>query len=285
MCAFREIRQAGRADAYQHPLLPPPREGASGGVRCHLGHGGRCSLQIPGHEYAHAPGGTIRRRLRWQRRPPRQGSAAPSCSEAAPNIHIGIDWLGSIAFKHIDKIGERVLIIGVGTPPWTVAARRDDWGAGRIKVIARRPRGFFKASSWELEDAEEEGIEILVDHVRSASCWNVENWSEWNSSGWSGTPTPDIRGQPIPSFLPCDDAILAIGQESAFPWIERDIGIEFGEQRPPRRGRVHFYVHWLGVFFGGENPAPRGRRTSSFGPSPMGTKPLSPFISMRRASR
>ena len=80
-------------------------------------------------------------------------------------IHIGIDWLGSIAFGHIDSIGERVLIIGVGNTAMDCCRSSRRMGGKEVKVMARRPRGFFKASPWELEDAEEEGIDIVVNHA------------------------------------------------------------------------------------------------------------------------
>ena len=80
------------------------------------------------------------------------------------HIHIGIDWLESVAFDHIDKIGERVLIIGVGNTAMDCCRTSLRLGASDVKVMARKPRGFFKASDWELEDAEEENVEILVNH-------------------------------------------------------------------------------------------------------------------------
>ena len=106
-------------------------------------------------------------------------------------------------------------------------------GGRDIKVMARRPRGFFKASPWELEDAEEEGIEILVNHAPKR--FVLERGKlvgmEFERLEWD---TDAKHSRTIESLiLPCDDVILAIGQESAFPWIERDIGIEFGEQDLP----------------------------------------------------
>ncbi len=79
-------------------------------------------------------------------------------------IHIGIDWLESVAFEHIESIGERVLIIGVGNTAMDCCRTSLRLGAKDVKVMARKPRGFFKASAWELEDAEEENVEILVNH-------------------------------------------------------------------------------------------------------------------------
>ena len=83
-------------------------------------------------------------------------------------IHIGIQWLESVAFEHIDSIGEHVLIIGVGNTAMDCCRTSLRLGAKDVKVMARKPRGFFKASDWELEDAEEENVEIIVNHSPKA---------------------------------------------------------------------------------------------------------------------
>jgi NADPH-dependent glutamate synthase beta subunit-like oxidoreductase/ferredoxin len=178
----------------------------------------------------------------------------PGRSEAAANIHIGIDWLESLAFKHLDRIGERVLIIGVGNTAMDCCRSARRLGGRDIKVMARRPRGFFKASPWELEDAEEEGIEILVNHAPKR--FVLEHGKlvgmEFERLEWD---TDARHSRTIDSLiLPCDDVILAIGQEAAFPWIERDIGIEFGEQDLPRVDETTFMSTRPGVFFGGDAP-------------------------------
>ena len=80
-------------------------------------------------------------------------------------IHIGIAWLESVAFQHIDKIGERVLIIGVGNTAMDCCRTSLRLGAKDVKVMARKPRQFFKASDWELEDAEQETVQIVVNHA------------------------------------------------------------------------------------------------------------------------
>ena len=104
------------------------------------------------------------------------GSGAPKGKElklpgreaAAANVHIGIAWLESVAFGHIDKIGERVLIIGVGNTAMDCCRTSLRLGARNVKVMARKPRGFFKASAWELEDAEEESVEIVINYSPKA---------------------------------------------------------------------------------------------------------------------
>jgi len=168
------------------------------------------------------------------------------------HIHIGIDWLESIAFEHIDSVGERVLIIGVGNTAMDCCRSSRRLGGKDIKVMARRPRGFFKASSWELEDAEEEQVEIVVNHAPKR--FVLENGRvvgmefevlDWDQGARKSTVLDTV-------FFPADDVILAIGQENAFPWIERDIGIEFGEWDMPVVDKTTFQSTRPGVFFGGD---------------------------------
>ncbi len=168
-------------------------------------------------------------------------------------IHIGIDWLESIAFGHIDTVGERVLIIGVGNTAMDCCRSSLRMGGKDIKVMARRPRGFFKASPWELEDAEEEGVEILVNHApkRFVIEDGILAGMEFERLEWDeGARESKILGT---IFLPCDDVILAIGQENAFPWIERDLGIEFGKWDMPVVDETTMQSTLSGVFFGGDS--------------------------------
>ncbi|HML18455.1 MAG TPA: FAD-dependent oxidoreductase, partial [Bryobacteraceae bacterium] len=168
------------------------------------------------------------------------GSGAPRGKELeipgrhdTDRIHIGIDWLESIAFGHIDSVGEKVLIIGVGNTAMDCCRSSRRLGANDIKVMARRPRAYFKASPWELDDAEEEGIEILINHAPKR--FVVENGKlkgmefdrlEWDQGARKSTVLDTI-------FLPADDVILAIGQENAFPWFERDLGAQFDKWDAP----------------------------------------------------
>ena len=167
-------------------------------------------------------------------------------------IHIGIDWLESIAFGHTDSIGENVLIIGVGNTAMDCCRSSCRLGGKSIKVMARRPRGFFKASPWELEDAEEEGVEIIVNHAPQR--FVIENGKltgmefeklQWDAKAKNSTVLDTI-------FFPADDVILAIGQENAFPWIERDIGIQFDKWDMPVVDEKTMQCTRDGVFFGGD---------------------------------
>src|SRR5438045_3718243 len=89
----------------------------------------------------------------------------PGREAAAANIHIGIAWLESVACGHIDRIGRRVLIIGVGNTSMDCCRTSLRLGAESVKVMARKPRGLFKASVWELEYAEEENVGIITDRA------------------------------------------------------------------------------------------------------------------------
>jgi formate dehydrogenase beta subunit len=187
------------------------------------------------------------------------GSGAPRGKELeipgrhdTDRIHIGIDWLESIAFGHIDSVGEKVLIIGVGNTAMDCCRSSRRLGANDIKVMARRPRGFFKASAWELEDAEEEGIEILINHAPKR--FVIENGKltgmeferlEWDQGAKKSKVIDTI-------FLPANDVILAIGQENAFPWFERDLGAEFDKWDAPVVDGTTFMSTLPGVFFGGD---------------------------------
>jgi formate dehydrogenase beta subunit len=167
-------------------------------------------------------------------------------------IHIGIDWLESVAFGHVHSIGERVLIIGVGNTAMDCCRTSRRLGGKEIRVMARRPRQFFKASAWELEDSEEEGVEILVNHAPKN--FVIEGGElkgmiferlEWDAGAKRSITLDEI-------FLPADDVILAIGQENAFPWIERDLGIEFDQWDVPVVNTTTYESTRPGLFFGGD---------------------------------
>jgi NADPH-dependent glutamate synthase beta subunit-like oxidoreductase len=187
------------------------------------------------------------------------GSGAPRGKDldvpgrnSSARIHIGIDWLESVAFGHVTSIGEKVLIIGVGNTAMDCCRSSRRLGGKDIKVMARRPRQYFKASPWELEDSEEEGVEILVNHAPKN--FVVENGVltgmtferlEWDAAAKKSKTIDEI-------FLPADDVILAIGQENAFPWIERDLGIEFDKWEVPVVDEKTYESTRAGVFFGGD---------------------------------
>ncbi|MBN8279734.1 MAG: FAD-dependent oxidoreductase [Gammaproteobacteria bacterium] len=177
------------------------------------------------------------------------------------HVHIGIDWLEAVAFDHVKSIGEKVLIIGVGNTAMDCCRTSLRLGAKSVKVMARKPRQFFKASPWELEDAEEETVEIVIN--RSPKAFVTEGGRlkgmlfdvmEYDFDARGRITAERTTGE---EFLPADDIVLAIGQENAFPWIERDLGIEFDKWDVPKVDEKTFESTLPGVFFGGD---------SAFGP-------------------
>jgi formate dehydrogenase beta subunit len=177
-------------------------------------------------------------------------------AQASEHIHIGIDWLESVAFGHTKCIGRRVLIIGVGNTAMDCCRTSLRLGATDVKVMARKPRAFFKASAWELDDAEEENVEIVVNHAPKA--FVIENGAlagmlfdrmEYDFDASGRIVAERVVGE---TLIPCDDVILAIGQENAFPWIENDLGIEFDKWHVPRVDKKTFQSSRANVFFGGD---------------------------------
>ncbi len=173
------------------------------------------------------------------------------------NIHIGINWLASVAFEHTKSIGRRVLVIGGGNTAMDCCRTSRRLGGEDVRVVVRSPFADMKASPWEKEDAMHEDIPIFDNHVpksfvledgklRGMTFEKVEaKYDENGRRSLVPTGEPDV-------FFEADDVILAIGQENAFPWIERDLGVEFGDWDMPVVDRVTFQSTNPRVFFGGD---------------------------------
>jgi NADPH-dependent glutamate synthase beta subunit-like oxidoreductase len=186
----------------------------------------------------------------------------PGRKEAAANIHIGIDWLSSVSFGHVTKIGKRVIVLGGGNTAMDCCRSSRRLGGEDVKVIVRSGFEEMKASPWEKEDAMHEDIPILnflvpkefTHHNGKLTGVVFEKVkAEYDAKG---------RRNLVPSgepdqHIPCDDVLVAIGQENAFPWIERDIGIEFDKWNMPKIDATTMASTNPRVFFGGD---------SAFGP-------------------
>ncbi len=177
--------------------------------------------------------------------------------EAKDNIHIGINWLSSVAFEHTAKVGRKVLVIGGGNTAMDCCRTSRRIGGDDVKVVVRSPFEDMKASPWEKEDAQHEDIPIIDNHTPKS--FVVENGKLKGMTFEKVEPKYDENGRRklVPTgepdvFFEADDVILAIGQDNAFPWIERDIGVEFGEWEMPIVDKTTFQSTHPKVFFGGD---------------------------------
>jgi len=181
----------------------------------------------------------------------------PGRQEAKANIHIGIDWLSSVSFGHVEKIGRRVIVLGGGNTAMDCCRTSRRLGGEDVKVIVRSGFEEMKASPWEKEDAIHEDIPILNflvpkefthDNGRLTGVIFEKVEPRFDEKGRrSLVPT----GEPDQHFE-CDDVLVAVGQENAFPWIERDIGLEFDEWDMPKVDTVTMQSTNAKVFFGGD---------------------------------
>jgi formate dehydrogenase (NADP+) beta subunit len=186
----------------------------------------------------------------------------PGRVQASANIHIGIDWLSSVSFEHIDKIGRRVIVLGGGNTAMDCCRTSRRLGGTDVKVIVRSGFDEMKASPWEKEDAMHEGIPILnylvpKEFTHSDGKLNGVLFEKVAAhTDDKGHRRLEPAGEPDVHFE-CDDVLIAIGQENAFPWIERDLGLEFDKWGMPKVDAVTHQSTIPSVFFGGD---------SAFGP-------------------
>ena len=182
---------------------------------------------------------------------------APGRKEAAANIHIGIDWLNSVSFGHTTKIGKRVIVLGGGNTAMDCCRSSKRLGGEDVKVIVRSGYEEMKASPWEKEDAVDEGIPILNFMVPKAFIHSSGKLTGMTFEKVKAEYDAKGRRNLLPTGEPdqlveCDDVLVAIGQENAFPWIERDIGLEFDKWSMPVVDKVTMQSTHPKVFFGGD---------------------------------
>ncbi len=181
----------------------------------------------------------------------------PGRKEAAAHIHIGIDWLASVSFGHVKSIGKRVVVLGGGNTAMDCCRSARRLGGEEVNVVVRSGYAEMKASPWEKEDAEHEGIpihnflvpkEVLHDHGKLTGIVFEKVAATYDDKGRrSLLPT----GEPDVTFA-CDVILVAVGQENAFPWIEREVGIEFDRWGLPKLDETTMASTLPGVFFGGD---------------------------------
>ncbi len=181
----------------------------------------------------------------------------PGRKEAAAHIHIGIDWLASVSFGHTTKIGRRVVVLGGGNTAMDCCRSSRRLGGVDVKVVVRSGFAEMKASPWEKEDALREGIPILNYHVPKA--FIQDNGRLLGVAFEKVAASKDDKGARVltPTGEPevvveCDDVLIAVGQENAFPWIEKDAGIAFDRWGMPKVDPLTFQSSRPDVFFGGD---------------------------------
>jgi NADPH-dependent glutamate synthase beta subunit-like oxidoreductase len=181
----------------------------------------------------------------------------PGRQEAADKIHVGLDWLASVYFGHVTEVGKRVLVLGGGNTAMDCCRSARRLGGSDVKVIVRSGFEEMKASPWEKEDAIHEGIPILN--------YLVPKRFEHRDGQLTGMVFERVKAQRdergrrelVPTgeadeFVECDDVLIAVGQENHFPWIERDIGIDFDQWGMPVVDKATMQSSRPGVFFGGD---------------------------------
>jgi NADPH-dependent glutamate synthase beta subunit-like oxidoreductase/ferredoxin len=186
----------------------------------------------------------------------------PGRREAASNIHIGIDWLANVSFGHVNRIGRRVIVLGGGNTAMDCCRTSRRLGGEDVQVVVRSGFAEMKASPWEKEDAMHEGIPIHNFLAPKAFTHEGGRLTGVLFEKTAARTGADGRRAVVPTgepdlHLPCDDVLLAIGQENAFPWIEHDIGLEFDRRGMPKVDPLTMQSTLPTVFFGGD---------SAFGP-------------------
>jgi NADPH-dependent glutamate synthase beta subunit-like oxidoreductase len=191
-----------------------------------------------------------------------KGLNLPGLEDAGAHVHLGIDWLASVAFEHTDKIGKRVLVLGGGNTAMDCCRTSRRLGGEDVRVVVRSPFEEMKASPWEKEDAMHEGIPFYNNHVPKE--FVIEDGKLQGMLFEKVEAHYDDKGKRslVPTgedlvFMEADDVLMAIGQENSFPWIERDLGVEFDQWDMPIVDKTTFQSTNERVFFGGD---------SAFGP-------------------
>jgi NADPH-dependent glutamate synthase beta subunit-like oxidoreductase len=181
----------------------------------------------------------------------------PGREEASANVHVGLDWLSSVAFDHTEKIGKRVIVLGGGNTAMDCCRTSRRLGGEDVKVIVRSPFADMKASPWEKEDALHEGIPIIDNHVPKEFVVEDGKLVGMTFEKVEAIYHDDGRRELVPTgeepvFVPCDDVLIAIGQENAFPWIEPHTGINFSSRGVPMLDAKTLQSSRSEVFFGGD---------------------------------
>lgn len=181
----------------------------------------------------------------------------PGRQEADANIHVGIEWLASVAFGHTSSVGKRVLVLGGGNTAMDCCRTAKRLGGEDVKIVVRSEFEKMKASPWEKEDAMAEYVEFLNCHVPKEFVHEDGQLTGMRFEKVEAVYDDQGRRSLVPTgedlvYIECDDVLIAIGQNNTFPWIERDIGLEFNRHGMPIVDKVSFQSTCQRVFFGGD---------------------------------
>lgn len=181
----------------------------------------------------------------------------PGRQEGSGSIFIGIEWLAAVLYRHVVSTPPKVLVLGGGNTAMDCCRMAKRLGGDDVQVIVRSPREEMKASPWEIEDAEEEGIPIVDNH--SPVDFVVEDGKLTGMHFQKMTPQYDDDGRrrmvptsEPPVFIPCDQVLLAVGQQNAFPFIEPEVGIDMDEHNLPVLDEITHQSTVPHIFFGGD---------------------------------
>jgi NADPH-dependent glutamate synthase beta subunit-like oxidoreductase/ferredoxin len=172
----------------------------------------------------------------------------PGRQEGKDFIHIGIKWLASVQYGHVKKTGKTTLVIGGGNTAMDCCRTARRLGGEKVKVVVRGSRKKMKASEWEIEDALREDVPIL--EYLSPLTFVVENHRLTGMTFQSSPEGPALDQKPV--FIPCDEVLIAVGQQNAFPWIEKEVGLVFNDSNRPKVDEITFQSSIKKIFFGGD---------------------------------
>lgn len=171
-------------------------------------------------------------------------------------IDTGINWLSSVTFDHTTSAPKRVVVLGGGNTAMDCCRTAKRLGAEEVTVLVRSSFEAMKASPWEKEDAQAEGIAIKPNYTPLEYVFEEDKFKgvlfERVESIYDATGNRTLKETGETLLVECDQVLVAVGQDTAFPWIERDIGLRFNKWGQPALNKATLQSTIENVFFGGD---------------------------------